>query len=263
MAAGIYFFCFPNHFTFGGVTGLSIILGAVTELSAGTFTLIINMLLLILGFIFLGKGTGIKTVYTSVLLSCSISTFEHFFPLASPLTDEPVLELIFAITVPAAASAIIFNIGASSGGTDIIAMILKKFFSVNIGTALLIVDAIITLTACFVFDIKTGLYSLCGLICKSLVIDSVIENVNLCKYFTIVCKNPEPICNFIHTQLHHSATTFHAEGSYSHSDATVILTVVRRSQAVALRNYVKSIDESAFIMITNSSEIIGKGFRGL
>lgn len=263
MGAGIYYFCFPNHFTFGGVTGLSIILGAVTDLSAGTFTLIINMLLLILGFIFLGKGTGIKTVYTSVLLSCTISSLEKFVDLREPLTDEPVLELIFAIVVPAAASAVIFNIGASSGGTDIIAMILRKYYKVNIGTALLFVDALITAAACVVFDIKTGLYSFCGLIAKSLVIDSVIENVNMCKYFTIVSKNPGPICSYIHNQLRHSATTFHAQGSYTQTDETVILTVVRRGQAVALRNFIKENDEDAFIMITNSSEIIGKGFRGV
>ncbi len=262
MAAGIYIFCFPNNFTFGGVTGIAVILSEISDISASTYTFIINMALIVLGFIFLGKKAGIKTVYSSILFSATISVFNWLMPMTEPLTDEPVLELVFAIGIPSFASAILFNIGASSGGTDIVAMILKKYIHVNIATALFIVDLIITTLSCFVFDIKTGLYSFCGLICKSLVIDVVIENVNLCKYFTIICTVPEPICYFIHNELHRSATTFYAEGSYSHKQEVVILTVLKRSQAISLRNFIKTNQPSAFIMITNSSEIIGKGFRG-
>lgn len=262
LAAGVYIFRFPNNFSFGGVTGIAVILSELSNISASTYTFVINMALMVLGFFFLGKQAGLKTVYASVLLSVSISVLNAVMPMTKPLTDEPVLELVFAIAIPSFASAILFNIGASSGGTDIVAMILKKYLNVNIGTSLFIVDLIITTLSCFVFDIKTGLYSFCGLICKSLVIDGVIENVNLCKYFTIVCKDPEPICTYIHKELHRSATTFHAEGSYSHNQEVVILTVLKRGQAIALRNFIKINQPSAFIMITNSSEIIGKGFRG-
>ena len=262
MAAGIYIFCFPNNFTFGGVTGIAVILSEISDISASTYTFIINMALIVLGFIFLGKKSGIKTVYASILFSATISILNWLVPITEPLTDEPVLELVFAIGIPSFASAILFNIGASSGGTDIVAMILKKYVNVNIATSLFIVDLVITALSCFVFDIKTGLYSFCGLICKSLVIDVVIENVNLCKYFTIVCTDPDPICYFIHNELHRSATKFNAEGSYSHKQEFVILTVLKRGQAVSLRNFIKDNQPSAFIMITNSSEIIGKGFRG-
>lgn len=263
MIFGIYVFKFPNNFSFGGVTGIAIVLSAVTNLSAGVYTFIINMSLLALGFIFLGKGFGLKTVYVSTLMSVGLAEAERLFPMTAPLTEQPVLELVFAIAMPAVSSAILFNMGASSGGTDIIAMVLKKYTSMNIGTALMAVDLIITVLACFVFDIETGLYSFCGLFAKTLVIDGAIENINLCKYFTIVCSKPEIICDYIHNELHRSATQFTAVGTYSHKEEYVILTVLRRNEAVYLRNFIKENEPSAFMMITNSSEIIGKGFRGV
>lgn len=263
LVVGVYFFKFPNHFSFGGVTGMAVVLSAVTPFTAGTLNFVINMLLLVFGFIFLGKSFGIKTVYVSILTSVGLSALEKMYPMSKPLTNEPVLELIFAIVLPAVSSAILFNIGASGGGTDILAMILKKYTPVNIGTALFLVDLLITVAACFIFDAQTGLCSLCGLLAKSLVIDSAIENINLCKYFTIVCDDPEPICDFIHQELMRSATIFKAEGTYTHRQKYVILTVMKRSQAVQLRNFIKMNQPMAFMMITNSSEIIGKGFRGL
>lgn len=263
MVIGVYVFKFPNHFSFGGVTGIAIVLGEVIPMTPATINFVINMALLVLGFLFLGKSFGIMTVYVSVLTSVGLSLMEYFFPMDRPLTTEPVLELIFAIVLPAVSSAILFNIGASGGGTDIVAMILKKYTSVSIGMALFFVDLAITIAACFVFDIQTGLFSFCGLMAKTLVIDGVIENINLCKYFTIVCDRPEPICDFITQELNRSSTIYQAEGGYTHKQKYIILTVMRRSQAVQLRNFVKRQEPGAFIMITNSSEIIGKGFRGL
>lgn len=262
LVVGVYVFKFPNHFSFGGVTGIAVILAAVFPLSPSAYTFIINMALLVIGFLFLGKGFGIRTVYVSVLTSVGLSTMEWLFPMTKPLTAEPVLELIYAIVLPAFSSAILFDMEASGGGTDIIAMILKKYTSVNIGTALLLVDLGIVVAACFIFDAQTGLFSLCGLMAKSLVIDGVIENINLSKYFTIICDDPKPICDFITHELQRSATVYKAQGAYSHQDKTIILTVMKRSQAVRLRNYVKRTQPLSFIMITNSSEIIGKGFRG-
>ena len=262
MVIGIYVFKFPNNFSFGGVSGFSIVLGKITPITPGTWTMIINFGLLIIGFILLGRSFGIRTTYVSILMSVSISALENWFPLTQPLTNQPVLELIFAIGLPAVSSAILFNIGASSGGTDIVAMILRKYTSIHIGTSLFLVDLGMVVCAAFVFDIQTGLFSLVGLLAKSLAVDNVIESINLCKYFTIVCDHPEPICDYITGTLKRSATTFHAEGSYSHKEKVIILTVMRRSQAVQLRNFIRMNEPGAFMMITNSSEIIGKGFRG-
>lgn len=263
MVAGVYIFKFPNHFSFGGVTSIAIVLGEVTSLTPATINFIINMALLVLGFLFLGKSFGIMTVYVSILSSVGLSVMERVYPMEAPLTSQPVLELIFAIVLPAVSAAILFNMGASGGGTDIVAMILKKYTSISIGIALFFVDLAITVAACFVFDIQTGLFSFCGLMAKTLVIDGVIENINLCKYFTIVCDNPEPICEFITRELNRSSTIYQARGGFTHREKMIILTVMRRSQAVQLRNFVRKTEPSAFMMITNSSEIIGKGFRGL
>lgn len=263
MVVGIYVFKFPNNFSFGGVTGIAVVFSAFLPISAGSVNFIINMALLFLGFVFLGKDFGIKTAYISILLSVGLSLAEQLFPMSEPLTDQPVLELIYAIIMPAFSSAVFFNIGASGGGTDIIAMILKKYTKFNIGTALFLVDLFIVAAACFVFDAKTGLFSFCGLLAKSLVVDQVIEGINLCKYFTIICNEPDPICDFIMYSLDRSATVYKAEGAYEHNPKTVIITVMNRSQAVELRNFIRRTQPSAFIAITNSSEIIGRGFRGL
>lgn len=258
---GVYFFKFPNNFTFGGITGLSVVLGKVTPFSPSTVNLLLNFILLLVGFIFLGRSFAMKTVYASVLLSVGLSALEYFYPVTHPLTDQPMLELAFAIVLPAFGSAVLFNIGASSGGTDIIALILKKYSSFDIGSAVLFSDLLITLSACFVFDIKTVLFSILGLLTKSLVIDNVIESINLAKYFNVVCSEPEVICDFIVNTLNRSATICEAKGAYSHTHKYIIFTVLRRPQAVQLRQFIKHVEPGAFILITNTSEIIGKGFH--
>lgn len=261
IAVGIYFFKFPNDFTFGGVSGLSVVLGKVTPWSPATVNLVLNVLLIAAGFLFLGRSFGIKTVYSSLLLSGAVWLLEKLIPMSQPLTDEPMLELVFAVALPAFGSALLFNGGASSGGTDIIAMILKKHSSVNIGRALFYSDLLITLSSFFVFNIKTALFSCLGLLTKSLVIDSVIENINLSKYFSVICSDPQPICEFIMKKLNRSATVCDATGAYSHTHKAVILTVMNRVQAVQLRRFIRQTEPGAFILVCNTSEIIGKGFH--
>lgn len=264
IAVGVYFFKFPNHFSTGGVSGISIILGYyVHGLTAGTFVFIINAALLILGFASFGRSFGLRTAYSSTLLSGVIWALESLVPLAKPLTTQPLLELIFAVSLPAVGSAILFNIGASSGGTDIIAMILKKYSSLNIGNALFAVDFIITLGALLAFGVETGLFSILGLMIKALLIDLVLENIKTNKCFHIITSSPEPILHFIVDDMHRGATILHGEGAYTHENRTVLLTVVNRTQAVRLRSFAKEVDPRCFILITNTGEIIGKGFRGV
>ena len=263
MAIGVYFFKFPNHFTFGGVTGFAVVIAKLFRFSAGQYTLIINMALLLIGLIFLGKPFAVKTAYTSILLSVSISVLEKIAPMSKPLTDEPILELIFAIALPALGSAILFNMDASSGGTDVIAMLLKKYSRFDIGNSLLISDTLVVVSTFFVFDVKTGLFSLLGLIIKSLMVDTIIENINLCKYFNVVCQEPDLICNYIVNNLHRSATICDATGAFTGTHKNIVFTVLNRTEAVKLRSYIRSVDPTAFILITNTSEIIGKGFHSI
>ncbi len=263
IAFGTYFFKFTNNFTFGGITGLAVLIAKTGLISAGDFNFIASMILLIIGMFILGKKFAATTAYCSILLSVSLSVLERLFPMRSPFTDEPMLELCFAIALPALGSAILFNIGSSSGGTDIIAMILKKYSSFDIGKALLISDALITASGFFIFDIETGLFSLLGLSIRSFMIDTFIESFNLSKYFNVVCDNPEPICDYIVHTLGRSASVCLAKGAYSGNDKYIILTALNRMQAVHLRNFIRENDKEAFILISNTSEIIGKGFHSV
>lgn len=263
MAAGIYFFKFANNFTFGGITGLAVTIAKFTPLSASDFSFIANILLLIIGWIILGKTFAVKTAYSTILLSVTLSVLERVYPMSHPLTNEPLLELVFAILLPALGSAVLFNIGASSGGTDVIAMILKKYTSVDIGRGLMISDILCTLSAFFVFDVKTGLYSLLGLIMRSALIDNFIESLNRSKYFHVVCSEPKEICKFIEKELGRGATLVNAPLAFTGNNKYIILTVLSPSQAVKLRNFIKENSPGAFLLISNTSEIIGKGFHSV
>lgn len=262
MDIGVYVFKFTNHFSFGGVSGMAVLLEELLPMSASQINLIINMALLILGFACLGKGFGMKTAYVTVLSSALLNIFEKVVPLSAPLTDQTMLELVYAIVLPAFAAALFFFENASGGGTDILAMILKRHTTLNIATALLVIDAVIVIASFLIYDVKTGLYSVCGLLAKTMVIDKSIEQMKLCKYFTIICRNPEPICDYIKNSLHRTATIYHGQGAYSHEDETIVLSALDRKQAVQLQRFIHRTEPTAFIMITKSSEIIGKGFYG-
>jgi uncharacterized membrane-anchored protein YitT (DUF2179 family) len=265
VVVGVYFFKFPNNFSIGGVTGIAIILSDLLGnlISSSTIVLILNLVLLVIGYLLLGKNFGNRTAYGTILMSFSLQLLEIVAPLKGPLTTEPMLELSFAVILPAVGSAILFNIGSSTGGTDVIAMLLKKYTNIDIGLALLLTDFLLTAATFLVFDITTGFLSMLGLLIKSTLIDGVIENLNLNKYFTIICENPKPISAFITQKLHRSATVFDAKGAFTDQDKKIILTVMSRAQAVQLRKFIKETDPGAFLLITNTSEIIGRGFRGL
>lgn len=263
VSVGVYFFKFPNHFSMGGVSGLSVLLGAVVQvdwLTPSTFNSIINTLFLVLGFLFLNKGFGLRTVYCSLLYAAMIQLFEVFVPLSAPLTTNKMLEAFFAIILPSLGSGILFNLNASTGGTDIAAMILKKFSGLDVGRALLLSDVLIAGAALFIFDIETGLFSLLGLVLKSVLVDSVIESLNRRKSFTIITSNPGVVSEYITKELIRGATIWEGQGAYTHTKHWVVLTVLSRGQAVLLRRYLKEHDPSAFMLVSNTSEIFGRGF---
>ena len=260
MDIGIYVFKFPNNFSFGGVSGMAVVICRFLPFTASQINLFINLLLLLVGFAVLGRNFGVKTAYVTVLSSVLLNIFEKLFPMAHPLTDEIMLELCFAIILPALAAALLFFENASGGGTYIIAMIIKKYSTMNISTALLVTDLIVVILAFLIFDTLTGLCSVLGLMAKTLLIDKTIERMKLNKFFTIISNNPQPICDFITKDLNHSATLYDAVGAYSDQQRTVILTVVDVKQAVYLQRFIHDTEPTAFIAITKSSEIIGKGF---
>ena len=236
-------------------------LNEILGISAAQINLVINLALLVIGFAVLGKSFGLKTAYATVLSSVVLSLMEKMMPISAPLTNQPMLELAYAIALPAVAAAMLFYVDASGGGTDIVAMILKKYTTIDIGTALLISDVAIVALSFIAFDVRTGLFSVCGLLAKSIFVDRTMDQMRLCKYFTIISSNPEPICDFIQNVLNRSTTLYNAEGGYSHENKKVILCALDRRQAVILQRFIRQTDDSAFIMITKSSETFGKGFR--
>ncbi len=269
---GVYFFKIPNGFSTGGVSGIAVVLSGFAHqylpklaqyMTSGNILTVINVLLLLVGFVVLGKGFSVKTVYCSLLFSFGTFALEHLFPMTAPFTNQPFMELVYAILLTAIGSALLFQTESSSGGTDIVALILKKYTNLDIGKALLATDFIIAVSAFWVFGMQTGLFSLLGLFAKAFLVDGVIENMNTCKYFTIVTTKPDQISAYITESIHHSFTKLQGEGGYTGEHKTVLLTVCRRIEGARLKKIVKQIDPNAFVIVSNSSEIIGKGFRGI
>ena len=261
VAIGNYFFKFPNNFSLGGVTGISVILAAfIPGISTTTLSSVINILFLMLGFAVLKRDFGIRTMYCTLLFSGMLSLLEWLCPMTGPLTDEKLLELIFTVVLPAIGTAIVFNLQGSTGGTDILALIIKKYSSLDIGKALFCSDVLIAASALFVFDIETGLFCVLGMILKSVLVDNVAESLNRKKSFTVITDDPHIACDFINNKLHRGATFWQAEGAYSHGKKYIVLAVLSVAQAVALRRYLKIHDPHSFILVENSSEIFGNGF---
>ena len=263
LAAGVHFFKAPNNFAFGGTSGISILISSLTPFNVGTAMLLINAVLVVIGLVFLGPKRMGVTIYSSMALSVFVDLFERIWPMSAPFTDDKLLELCYAVILPAVGSAIVFNIGASSGGTDIVAMILSDKTSIEIGKALLLSDFLIALAAGGLYGVRTGMYCVLGLLAKAFVVDGVIENINIRKKITIVSQHPDEILEFIINDLKRGATVYTAHGAFSGRDEEVITTVLGRRQAVLLRNYIRRVDPAPFITIVYSSETIGKGFRSI
>lgn len=290
---GVYFFSFTNNFSTGGTSSLSILVSRLISVASpslaeyftpGAIMAVLNVILIIIALIIFGKTFAFKTVYCSLLISGTTFAFERLLPVdkipgAIPdsalfykvvegeiggytLTGEPLLELVFAIGCIAVGSAITFSVGASSGGTDIVAMILKKYTKMDISRALLVSDALLVLASFFIFNIKVGLFSLLGLILKSFIVDIAIDGIYKTKCFYIITSRADEILDFINNKLHRGATVSLASGSFSHEDKKMILTVLSRGQAMELKEFIsRTGDGTDFTIITNSSDIIGKGFR--
>lgn len=264
IAVGIYFFKYPNNFNTGGISGLSVVMGKIMpSISPAQSMFILNLILLLVGYLVLGKGFGFMTTYSTIAMSGMIWLFEKIYPLKKPMSNQPILELFFAILLSGLGAAILFNIHASNGGTDIIGMILKKYTNINIGTALGLTDLGITLLNFYAFGATSGLFSLFGLVVKATLTDHVIESLNLHKYYTIITAKSDEVVSFITATLHRSATLSHAEGAFTGQPKVIIMTVLKRSQGILLQQFIHEVDPHAFLFITNTSEIIGKGFGGI
>lgn len=260
MANGTHFFKYPNHFVIGGVEGASILLSNSLPLSPAFITLVLNVSLLILAYFILGKKFVLKTGYVSILNSLTALALSKIIPHTTPFTDNKLLELFCAVLIPALGSSILFYLSASSGGTDIIAMIINKYTNLNIGKSLLIGDSILTLLSIKTFGIEIGILSCLGLLMKGLVVNEFIKSFNTAKLFLIITSKQEEISVFIRDKLNRSATVLESTGLYYKKEQSVFLCVTNDYEAALFRKYIKEIDPHCFITVIDTSSIIGKGF---
>lgn len=262
VAAGIEYFLVPNDLAAGGVSGLAIVINYYfPSISVGTFMLAANIILFFVAFILIGPSFGAKTIYASLGLSGIIWVMEKFFPIAKPLTNNLLLELIYGILISGVGMGIVFNQNASTGGTDIIAKILNKFFHINIGKALLISDLVVTLGALITFGAEKGMYALLGVILNGAVIDEVIQGINTVKEVKIISSKNEEIKKFILDELGRGVTIYYARGGFTNEEKDMLVVLLSRREFIKLREFIKDIDERAFITVSNVHEVFGEGFK--
>lgn len=262
VAIGIYYFLVPNNLAAGGVSGLAMVINQYLPMvPIGLLMLGMNFILFIMAFIVIGKEFAIKTVYSSFALSGMVWLLELIYPMPEPiLTDDLWIQLLFGILISAIGMAIVFNQNGSTGGTDIIAKILNKYFNLPLGKGVLSADFFITLFAAVTFGPKIGMYAILGVLINGLVIDLVIEGFNIVKQLAIITHRTEEVKAFILNDLGRSATVYTAKGAFSGDEKEVITTVVSQKEFIRLKNYVKGIDPRAFITVSNVHEALGEGF---
>lgn len=261
MTCGLYFFLIPSDLAVGGATGLAMVISAlIPQIPMGIILAIINVILFIMAFIFIGKDFGGYTIYASFALSGIISFFELVIPMAEPFTDDLFINLIFGILIAGVGMGFVFNQNASTGGTDIVAKIINKYTRINIGKSLLISDFLITLFAAYVFGPRHGMYALLGIVINSFVIDYMISGFNVKINMSIISKERDKINQFILDKIGRGTTIFHATGGYSEEDRYILNTIVSRSEYIKIRDYVREVDEKAFLSIYKITEVEGEGF---
>jgi len=264
VAIGFYFFLVPNDLAVGGVSGLAMVINwYMPGLTIGGIMLILNVILFIVGFIFIGANFGVKTIYASFGLSAMIWALEKGCPMSGSITNDIFLELIFGILIAAVGMGMVFNQNASTGGTDIIAKILNKFFQIDIGKALLVADFFVTVLAAVAFGPRIGMYALLGVIINGFTIDAVIAGLNNCKKVEVVSSKGDEIKRFIIEVLDRGATLYTAKGAYTNDQKEIITTVVGKKQFIRLKKYIKEIDKKAFIITYNVHETVGEGFKDI
>lgn len=264
VAVGVHFFLVPHNLAVGGISGLAMVVNHYLPfLSIGVIMLIGNVIFFIIGFIFIGKGFGVRTIYSSLMLSGIIALFEKIMPVTEPISSDMLVNLVFGILISALGMAIVFNKGASTGGTDIPAKILNKYFHIDIGKALLIIDFIVTAMAVFAFGATTGMYALLGVLINGTLVDYIIGGLNITKRVEIISRESEKIRGFILTDLQRSATIYRAVGAYDLMERDVIITVMGKKEFIRLRDFIKITDPKAFIITHNVHEVLGEGFGNI
>ena len=262
VAVSVVYFFEPNNIAAGGITGLAIIINHyIPFISIGPLVLMMDAILFIVALIVLGAKFGAKTIYSSFLLSTSMWLMQTFIPIN--ITNDLILATIFGTLISAVGMAIVFNANASTGGTDIIAKILNKFFHIEIGKSLLIVDFLVTLLGAVTFGINIGLYGLLAVIINGVVIDNIIAGFKTKSEITIISEKNKEISKFILDDLERGCTFIKGIGGFTGKDTSILYTVLDRNEFIKLKNKIKEIDKNAFITVGEVHEVMGEGFIGI
>lgn len=256
VSAAVFFFLIPSQVSVGSISGLAMILGNIIPLHISIITFILNGLLLIIGFLLIGKEFGAKTVYTSLLLPLFLRIFEIWFHDFSSINGDPFLDMVCYIFVVSIGLAILFRENASSGGLDIVAKLLNKYFRMDMGKAMALPGMCVALSSILFYDKKLVVLSLLGTYLNGLVLDHFIFGLNLKKRVCIISEKEAEIRSFILNRLHSGATIYEGRGAYDGQPKTEIITIVDKNEYALLMSYLLKTDPSAFVTVYTVSEVI-------
>ncbi|MEW4414507.1 YitT family protein [Clostridium sp. AN503] len=256
VAAAVFFFLIPSHVPVGSISGLAIVLGNFIPMKISVITFVLNMVLLVLGFLFIGREFGAKTVYTSLLLPVFLGVLEILFPDNLSMTGDPFLDTLCYIFLVSVGLAVLFNQNASSGGLDIVAKFLNKYLRMELGKAMSLAGMCVALSAALAYDSKTVVLSILGTYINGLVLDHFIFGFNIKKRVCIISKKEEEIRDFILHNLKSGATIYEAIGAYDNQPRREIITIVDKTEYALLMNYVLKTDRDAFVTVYTVNEII-------
>lgn len=255
IAAAVFFFLIPSHAAVSSISGLAIVLSNFVALTVSEITFILNVVLLIVGFLLCGREFGVKTVYTSIMLPAFMKLFEIIWPNNQSMTGDATLDVVAYVFVVSVGLSILFNRNASSGGLDIVAKIMNKFFHIEIGKAMSLAGMCIALSSAFVYDKKTVVLSVLGTYINGLILDYFIFGQTEKKRVCILTKHTEEVRQFVLHELHSGATLYNAYGAYNMEKRTEIIVIVDKNEYQRLMKFMAETDPDAFMSVYTVKEI--------
>lgn len=260
-AAGIYYFMVPENLATGGISGFAIVINNYVPFSISSINFVLNILLLIIGFIFIGSDFGGKTIFSVAVFSVCMFLMEGLYPATRPATDEILLNLICGIIISAMGLSLVFNQNASTGGTDIIARVFNKYFNFDMGTALMAADVIVVALAFLTYGLKTGVIGAFGWFLNGVVVNYFIDGFSIKREVVIITRHPQKIKKFIFDTIDRGVTVYKAEGGYTSEQKDIIVTILAKSEYFALKKQLKNLDPEVFVIVRNVQEVLGIGFQ--
>ncbi len=260
VALGVYYFMVPENLATGGVSGLAIVLNNYLTIPVSMINFVLNIILLIIGFIFLGKEFGGKTIISVFFLSFFMYLMESFYPATKPVTDETLLNLICGIVISSMGLSIVFNQNASTGGTDILAKLFNKYFNLDMGKGMMAADIVVVILAFFTYGIQTGILGAFGWFLNGIVVNYFIDGFSIKYEVVIITKHPKEVKEYIFQKLDRGVTVYKAEGGYTSENKDIIVTLLERREYFILKSEMKEIDPESFVIVRNVQEVYGYGF---